>query len=196
MKNKWKAGFFVLLGSVLFVVIILVVMIMAPVEDDNLPTDKPKIGEEVGFEINTNKKDLNRIIQHYIQEEGLAGPIDYSVHLNDEVELDGSVPVFTSNLDFKLTFEPQALENGDVLLKQKSISVGALDLPVTYVLKVVRDSYNFPEWVKIQPKKEQIYVSLQEMELKSDFKVRANEFNLQEDRISFDLLVPVTDNAE
>jgi uncharacterized protein YpmS len=196
MKNKWKAGFFVLLGSVLFVVIILVVMIMAPVEDDNLPTDKPKTGEEVGFEINTNKKDLNRIIQHYIQEEGLAGPIEYSVHLNDEVELDGSVPVFTSNLDFKLTFEPQALENGDVLLKQKSISVGALDLPVTYVLKVVRDSYNFPEWVKIQPKKEQIYVSLQEMELKSDFKVKANEFNLQEDRISFDLLVPVTDNAE
>jgi uncharacterized protein YpmS len=107
------------------------------------------------------------------------------------VELMGSVPVFTSNLDFKLDFEPKALENGDILLKQKSISVGQLNLPVSYVLKVIRDSYNFPEWVKIQPTDELIYVSLQDMKLKSDIKVRANEFNLKEDNISFRLLVPV-----
>ncbi|WP_044336507.1 YpmS family protein [Rossellomorea aquimaris] len=191
MKNKWKVGFFVLLGVVLIGSAIIVSMIFMPIKDDTLPKNNENPNQEVGFNVNTNKKDLNLIIEHYIEEEGIKGPVDYNVQLKDDVELKGSVPVFTSNIDFKLDFEPKALENGDILLKQKSISVGSLDLPVPYVMKVMRDSYNFPDWVKIQPNDELIYVSLQEMELKSDIKVRANEFNLKDDNISFRLLVPV-----
>ncbi|KPL59857.1 YpmS family protein [Rossellomorea vietnamensis] len=191
MKNKWKVGFFVLLGMIILGFVIIVSMIFMPVKDDALPEDNKNTDRQVGFNVETNKKDLNLIIEHYIEEEGMKGPVDYDVQLKDDVELLGSVPVFTSNLDFKLNFEPKALDNGDILLKQKSISVGALNLPVNYVLKVIRDSYNFPDWVKIQPNDELIYVSLQDMKLKSDVKVRANEFDLKEDNISFRLLVPV-----
>ncbi|MGF3103349.1 YpmS family protein [Rossellomorea sp. DUT-2] len=191
MKNKWKVGFFVLLGVVFIGLAIIVSMMFMPIKDDALPENSKNTNQEVGFNVETNKKDLNLIIEHYIEEEGMKGPVDYEVQLKDDVELMGSVPVFTSNLDFKLDFEPKALENGDILLKQKSISVGQLNLPVSYVLKVMRDSYNFPEWVKIQPTDELIYVSLQDMKLKSDIKVRAKEFNLKEDNISFRLLVPV-----
>ncbi|MBN8190650.1 YpmS family protein [Bacillus sp. NTK074B] len=190
MKNKWKVGFFVLLGTVLLGFVIIVSMIFMPVKDEALPESTKNEDQQVGFNVETNKDDLNLIIEHYIQEE-MRGPVDYDVQLKDDVELLGSVPVFTSNLDFKLDFEPKALENGDILLKQKSISVGSLNLPVSYVLKVIRDSYNFPEWVKIQPNDELIYVSLKDMKLKSDIKVRANKFNLKEDQISFRLLVPV-----
>ncbi|WP_064091352.1 YpmS family protein [Rossellomorea aquimaris] len=191
MKNKWKVGFFVLLGAVLIGLIIILSMIFTPIKDDTLPKNNEKVNREVGFDVQTNKRDLNLIIEHYIEEEGLRGPVNYKVQLKDEVELLGTVPVFTSNLDFKLSFEPKALENGDILLKQKSISVGSLNLPVSYVLKVIRDSYEFPDWVKIQPNDELIYVSLQNMKLKSDIKVRAKEFNLKEDNIAFRLLVPV-----
>ncbi|KSU63379.1 hypothetical protein AS034_03775 [[Bacillus] enclensis] len=191
MKNKWKAGFFALLGALIAGIVILLIMIFAPAENDELPLNKNNTDKEVGFDVRSNKHDLNLIIEHYIEEEGLKGPVDYDVKLKDDVELHGSVPVFTSDLDFKLTFEPKALENGDILLKQKSISVGALNLPVSYVLKVIRDSYNFPEWVKIQPSDELIYVSLQDMKLKSDIKVRAKEFDLEKDNIMFRLLVPV-----
>ncbi|MGG3913720.1 YpmS family protein [Rossellomorea vietnamensis] len=191
MKNKWKVGFFVLLGMIILGFVIIVSLIFMPVKDDALPDNNKNTNQQVGFNVETNKKDLNLIIEHYIEEEGMKGPVDYDVQLKDDVELLGSVPVFTSDLDFKLSFEPKALDNGDILLKQKSISVGSLNLPVNYVLKVIRDSYNFPDWVKIQPNDELIYVSLQDMKLKSDVKVRANEFDLKEDNISFRLLVPV-----
>ncbi|MCA0147911.1 MULTISPECIES: YpmS family protein [Rossellomorea] len=191
MKNKWKVGFFVLLGMIILGFVIIVSMIFMPVKDDALPDNNNNTDQQVGFNVETNKKDLNLIIEHYIEEEGMKGPVDYDVQLKDDVELLGSVPVFTSDLDFKLSFEPKALDNGDILLKQKSISVGSLNLPVNYVLKVIRDSYNFPDWVKIQPNDELIYVSLQDMKLKSDVKVRANKFDLKEDNISFRLLVPV-----
>lgn len=191
MKNKWKVGFFVLLGMFILGLVIIVSMIFMPIKDDKLPDGNKNNYQEVGFNVETNKSDLNLIIEHYIEEEGMKGPVDYDVQLKDDVELLGSVPVFTSDIDFKLNFEPKALDNGDILLKQKSISVGSLNLPVNYVLKVIRDSYNFPDWVKIQPNDELIYVSLQDMKLKSDVKVRANEFDLKKDQISFRLLVPV-----
>ncbi|MCA1058431.1 YpmS family protein [Rossellomorea aquimaris] len=191
MKNKWKVGFFVLLGMFILGLVIIVSMIFMPIKDDKLPDGNKNNNQEVGFNVETNKSDLNLIIEHYIEEEGMKGPVDYDVQLKDDVELLGSVPVFTSDIDFKLNFEPKALDNGDILLKQKSISVGSLNLPVNYVLKVIRDSYNFPDWVKIQPNDELIYVSLQDMKLKSDVKVRANEFDLKKDQISFRLLVPV-----
>ncbi|MEL3974667.1 YpmS family protein [Rossellomorea oryzaecorticis] len=191
MKNKWKVAFFALLGALIAGFVIILLMVFAPAEDDELPENKANNNKEVGFDVRSNKEDLNLIIEHYIEEEGLKGPVEYDVKLKDDVELHGSVPVFTSDIDFELKFEPKALKNGDILLKQKSISVGALNLPVSYVLKVIRDSYNFPEWVKIQPNDELIYVSLRDMKLKSDIKVRAKEFDLEEDNIMFRLLVPV-----
>jgi uncharacterized protein YpmS len=191
MKNKWKVAFFGLLGALIAGFVIILLMVFAPAKDDELPENKANNNREVGFDVRSNKHDLNLIIKHYIEEEGLKGPVEYDVQLKDDVELLGSVPVFTSDIDFELKFEPKALKNGDILLKQKSISVGALNLPVSYVLKVIRDSYNFPEWVKIQPNDELIYVSLQDMKLKSDIKVRAKEFDLKEDNIMFRLLVPV-----
>lgn len=158
-------------------------------------TDYKDVGitedEHVSFLVRTNKADLNKVINHYLVEEGFTGPIEYQVFVKDHVELYGTVPVFGQNLEMLLTFEPQALENGDLLLKQKSISIGALNLPVTYVMKIIQQNYKLPNWVVIEPNNESIYVSLQEMELKSDIKVRANSFNLKRDDISFTLWVPV-----
>ena len=90
-----------------------------------------------------------------------------------------------------MTFEPKALENGDLILYQKSASVGKMNLPVSYILKFIRNSYNLPSWVIIQPKDELIYVSLEKMELKGDMKVKADKFNLKEDDITLTFMVDV-----
>jgi uncharacterized protein YpmS len=193
MKNKWKVAFFILLGVVGILFVTLFIMASTPF---NRPeTDYKNVGitedEHVSFLVRTNKADLNKVMNHYLVEEGFTGPIDYQVFVKDQVELYGTVPVFGQNLEMLLTFEPQALENGDLLLKQKSISIGSLNLPVAYVMKVIQQNYKLPNWVEIEPNNESIYVSLQEMELKSDIKVRANSFDLKRDDISFTLWVPV-----
>ncbi len=192
MKNKWMIAFFSLLGVVLLGITILAILITRPIDSEvktKQTNDEPR--DAVPFLIKSNKEDLNRIIEHYIEEEGIKGPVDYRVVLDDTVNLYGSVPVFTKKIEFKLTFEPKALDNGDLLLKQKSISVGELNLPVSYILNVIKDSYDFPEWVRIAPSEEMIYLSLQNMKLKSDFTIKAETFNLKNDDISFKLLLPV-----
>ncbi|MBT2755009.1 YpmS family protein [Mesobacillus foraminis] len=192
MKNKWKLAFFILLGSVTVILITLFIMASAPVEQgENIPNSSEAVERDVSFDITTNKADLNKVINHYLEEEGFSGSIDYQVLLQDEVELYGAIPVFGQELQMKLTFEPKALKNGDLVLRQESISLGALNLPVSYVMNLIKSSYEIPEWVEIRPGEETVYVSLQTMKLKSNIKIRANKFDLKRDNISFTLLVPV-----
>lgn len=190
-KNKWKIGFFILLGLILAAVLLVWTLMALPVEETKPGSEmKSADSDDVAFKVSTNKRDLNRVINHYIEEEGMNSRIDYQVLLTDEVELYGTFPLFSQELELRLTFEPQALKNGDLILKQRSISVGRLRLPVSTVLKFVRDSYDLPDAVDIQPEEERVYVSMQRLKLKSDIKVRVNEFDLKKDNIRFTLLVP------
>ncbi|WP_226085201.1 YpmS family protein [Mesobacillus sp. S13] len=190
-KNKWKIGFFILLGIIAAVFIAVWVLIASPVEETKIePVPNQSDGDDVAFNVSTNKRDLNRVINHYLEEEAKNSQINYQVLLTDEVELYGTLPLFSQELELRLTFEPQALKNGDLILKQRSISVGRLNLPVSTVLKFVRDSYDLPAAVNIQPKEERVYVSMQRLKLKSNIKVRVNEFDLKKDNVKFTLLVP------
>lgn len=185
---SWKKSFFTLICINVITILTLLVLLILPV-GGNIPLNKNEKGNFVAFTVQTKKDDLTKLINHYIEKEGLDGPIDYFVHLSDEVELYGSLPVFNQEIELKMTFEAKALENGDLLLNQKSISIGQLNLPVSYVMKFIKQSYNLPEWVTIDPEKELVYVSLTSMKLKSDMTVFAEEFNLKRDKISLQLKV-------
>ncbi|WP_257985437.1 YpmS family protein [Bacillus sp. V5-8f] len=186
---KWKNLFFSLLALNLMAFFIVLFFAFQPVKDDKI-TPGYSSSEDIQFTVDTNKKDLNRLINRYLDKEGFSGLIHYEVFLHDDVQLFGTLPVFGKNLELQMAFEPIALENGDLELRQKSISVGQMNLPVSYVLRFVKERYKIPDWVSIRPGDELIYVSLQNMKLKSDIRIKAKTFNLNEDDISFLLTVP------
>ncbi|WP_210365074.1 YpmS family protein [Bacillus sp. REN3] len=191
MKNYWKVGFFILLGLVAAGIIGIFVLAAAPVDDSKLQkSKKASIADDVAFEVKTNKRDLNRVINHYLEEEAKGSNMDYDVLLTDEVELYGTMPFFSDELELKLAFEPEALENGDMVLKQRSISVGRLRLPVSTVLKFVQKGYNLPDAVNIQPEEELVYITMDNLKLKSDIKVRVNQVDLKKDNIRFTIYAP------
>jgi uncharacterized protein YpmS len=191
MKNKWKLGFLILLGINLLGVIIIFSMVLTPGNDKQSEKTKLPTGEYVSFHVNSNKYDLNRLINHYLQEETSDTPIKYRVVLGDEVELYGKIPVFSEEVNLKLTFEPEALKNGDLVLKQKSMSIGSLPLPISYVLNFIGENYKLPNGVDIMPNDKQIYVHMGQLKLKSDMKVKVDKFDLKKDQIGMTILVPV-----
>ncbi|MEH7492395.1 YpmS family protein [Neobacillus niacini] len=191
MKNKWKTGFFLLLGFIVLIVIILLSLIMIPSNENGKVQQTIPNNKNVSFEVKSNKADLNVLINQYIKKEAADSPIEYSIQLQDEVELYGTLPFFSQEVDLKLTFEPEALENGDLVLKQKSISVGSLPLPVSYVLKFIKENYKLPNGVEIQPNDKIVHVNMQQLKLKSDVRIKANRFDLKKDDIAFTILVPV-----
>ena len=191
MINKWKRGFFLLLGLNGFILILLISLILVPADEKGKILQGVPNNNSVTFEVTSNKADLNRLINQYIKKEAADSPIEYSIQLQDEVELYGTIPFFSQEIDLKLTFEPEALENGDLVLKQKSISLGSLHLPVSYVLKYINENYKLPKGVDIQPNDKLVYVNMQQLKLKSDVKIQAKKFDLIKDDIAFTILVPV-----
>ncbi len=189
--NSWKKLFIALVILNIIVVVGVIFLIFLPTKDEEIALKDINQDDYVQFHVQSNKADLNRLINHYIEEEGLNERIKYNVTLTDQVELYGMMKVFTQDVELKLTFEPESLDNGDLILRHKTISIGHLQLPVPVVLKFIRDSYDIPSWIAIRPNDEEVYVNLHDLKLKSDTKVRVNTFDLKRDNILFTLLVPI-----
>lgn len=190
MKNVWKLMFFGLLAVILISSALIVFLLLRPVEGEQAnatPSAAPEAGAE--FEVITNREDLTIVANRFIEEE-LGGSIDYSVMFDDRVKLNGEIPIFSTSIDFQMSFEANALENGNLLLTQESLSLGAIDLPVSSVLKFIDDSYEFPEWVVMEPQNQQIVVQVTEIDVAQGLNVKTNQFNLEDDEISFSIYVP------
>ena len=191
-KNIWKKGFLFLLGLDLLIVILLLSLILIPsTKQEKIKSNKTTVNH-VSFHVKSNKQDLNKLINHYLKKEAADSPIDYHVLLGNEVEFYGTIPFFSEQLNLKMTFIPQALSNGDLLLKQKTISLGSLRLPVPYVLQFIKDNYKLPTGIVIQPNNQLVYVSMQQLKLNSDMKIKVDRFDLKKDDIAFNILVPVS----
>jgi uncharacterized protein YpmS len=191
MKNKWKIAFLLLLGINLLFAIVTLALVMFPSDGPQNSKLKVPMGEQVSFHVKSNKNDLNKLINHYLKEEAADSPIDYRVILGEEVELYGILPFFSEELNMKLTFAPRALENGDLVLRQQSMTIGSLHLPISYVLNFISENYKIPKGVDIRPKDKLIYVHMQQLKQKSDIKIKADKFDLKKDDIAFTILVPV-----
>ncbi|MEK3797443.1 YpmS family protein [Peribacillus sp. FSL H8-0477] len=187
--RKWKTLFITLAALNIIGIITVFLLISLPVKDEPI-SEKLVENEDIEFQVHANREDLNLLIAQYLEKEGFTGIINYEVLLTDEVELFGTVKMFGRDVELKLTFEPIAQKNGDLVLVQKTISLGQMGLPVSYVMNFINKQFKTPDWVTIQPNQKQIYVSLQNMKLKSDIKVKAKKFDLENDDISFILSVP------
>jgi uncharacterized protein YpmS len=187
---SWKSWFFLLLGINICIFLYFFISITLPVKEYKIKQEENALQGYVPFLIHTEKDNLTKVINHYVEKEVSGGPIQYQVVIGDEVELYGTIPIFSEEIEMKMTFEPQGLENGNLVLHQKSMAIGKMQLPVAYVLKFIAEQYRLPKGVTIQPNDKSIYISLDKLKLKSGFKIRVNEFDLKRDQISFLFYVP------
>lgn len=189
-KLTWKKAFFSLFIVNLLILIGIIAMIFLPTgEKSKIEQNLSSKNSESSLLIEAKKDDLNKLINQFIEKENTDGTIDYKVLLTDQVELYGTLPIFDQDVEMKLTFDPKALDNGDIILTQNTASIGKVQLPTRYILNFIKKQYHFPKWVEIFPNEKMIYIHLTEVPLKDQFHLQANNFDLKDDDISFSLIV-------
>ncbi|EEJ0013917.1 DUF2140 family protein [Listeria innocua] len=190
-RNYWKwicltlISLLILLAGWLYVT----VFVLSPEEEPTPSLISNK--SNIEFQTSTTKSDLNQLISSYIEDFSKEQDIGYKVFVANNVNFTAEAKIFGEPVELRLKFSPKVVDNGNIELSLTDMSVGALPLPVSYVMNYVNKNYKFPEWVTVLPKKEKIYLSLDKLKLKGDTKVRADTLNLKKDDISFTLLVPV-----
>ncbi|EOV8883180.1 YpmS family protein [Listeria innocua] len=190
-RNYWKWICLTLISLLILLAgwLYLTVFVLSPQEEPTPSLISNK--SNIEFQTSTTKSDLNQLISSYIEEFSKEQDIGYKVFVANNVNFTAEAKIFGEPVELRLKFSPKVVDNGNIELSLTDMSVGALPLPVSYVMNYVNKNYKFPEWVTVLPKKEKIYLSLDKLKLKGDTKVRADTLNLKKDDISFTLLVPV-----
>ncbi|RKQ31493.1 YpmS family protein [Oceanobacillus halophilus] len=189
--NKWKKLFYSLLGFNVVMLIILAFLLFGPVPETNIaPTTKHDTEDSSEFVVRTTKQNLNELVNAYIEKLLEGSNHHYSISLEEDVHLMGELPVFSTTVPLSVHLEPLVLENGDIKLIQRSISIGLLELPNQKIMEYMDKYLNMPEWVTINPKEEEIYVAVTEMEMKSNFKVSVEHIDLEANNLAFRIEIP------
>lgn len=191
IKFNWKNLFYslLILNVVGFLTILL--LIFWPVQGvDTNKIDHPSTEESSEFIVRTTKKNLNELVNAYIEKLLRGTNHQYSVSLDEDVHLLGELPVFSTTVPLSIHLEPIVQENGDIILVQKSISIGLLQLPNKKIMEYIKKYLPMPEWVIVNPKEEEIYVAVSEMDIRSNFAVSVEQFDLDANNLSFKIKVP------
>ncbi|MDQ0297753.1 uncharacterized protein YpmS [Salibacterium salarium] len=186
----WKWLFLSLLTINLGVILWLVLVFRVPPTDPISPSNNQSEEADVEFSIESDKENLNQLIEQYINQLPQNQNVSYSVDLNNTVELTGAVQAFSQQIPATVKFVPEVQENGDLILKQDSIRLGLLELPNSQVLKYIKNNYEMPEWIEVNPSRENIYVAITDISTNNNIRVRAEQFDLENDEISFSVHTP------
>ncbi|MFB4163739.1 YpmS family protein [Alteribacillus sp. JSM 102045] len=177
--NGWKWLFFLLLALNLLFVISIFLLITTNSQQDTENNDNQADEEFTEyFSVHLTQSQLNQLLQDELGEENVNAEITDNL-----ARVSASVSVLGRTIDASMNFEPEALENGNIALHQKSFSIGRLSLPDSKVLSLLGSQADLPEYVEVQPGNNQILVQLNEIQIADQYFLKAETFDLEEDNI-------------
>jgi uncharacterized protein YpmS len=186
--NKWKVAFLLLLGLVLLAVAAVIYLILGPVEQVQKPAGGNATGSMISIE--TTAQEFETIARQYIGPSLKNSPMPVDFAINDEIQLFSTFTIFTVDVPITMDFEPIVEENGNITLQQTTMNVGKLNIPPSSVLKLLKDSVDFPDWITVNANEALIYVDLSRINIANGSRVRAKQIDLATDKIELEIIVP------
>lgn len=189
--NPWKAAFLFLVAVLIGGFLLLFTRLTQERENVSqiIAENVVREGDPV-ITINSNKEQVNRFVDFYLADLQKDAEQQYQFVLKNEALLTGEFDLLGFPVSFYLYFDPFVMANGNIQLKAKSLSIGALGLPINQVLKMIQNNSKIPEWIDIQPKEEMIILRLDQFELKNGMFFRADKINLVDNEIQLNVYLP------
>lgn len=134
------------------------------------------------FAVNLNREQLNALATSYLKDAG--DNFIFSVNQND-VTLAGKVKILGQSVDADMKMVPEATSDGNVVLKTQSISLGHISLPVNVAMGYIKQLYDGPSYVHIQPDQEQITIDLADVSKNKSLRFKATKLDMTQGQFQF-----------
>ncbi|RSL29498.1 DUF2140 family protein [Salibacterium salarium] len=178
--NIWKWLFFILIGAILFFFLILFFLVSTSKEDtdeEQAPVSDNDEFQEY-FSVQLTRTQLNQLLNEQIEAEN----VDINFGENN-ARITSGFQFMGRSIEAEMEFEPQALEDGNIALVQRNVSLGNFSLPGSEVLALMDSQADLPDYVDIQSEQGQILISLDQLEVGDDYHIQADTFQLAQDDI-------------
>lgn len=190
--NYWKVAFLVLIGLLIGMVIFVGSRVL---DTKDFPTKEATTVTRSGtpvVNITSTKAQVNELIDFYLADYQAKSEVNYEFILDDQAKLKGEFKLLGVPIDFYLYFEPYVMEDGNIQLKAKSLSIGTLGVPISEVMKLIKRSYSLPDWVEIDATEKTVLIRLDQFQLQNGMFIKAEKINLVDDEIKASLYLPAT----
>ncbi len=195
--NYWKIAFLALTGLLIGTTVFFASRIFQQRESGlNESTELVQREGSPVLTVNSNKSQVNQLIDFYLSDFQKGQDVTYDFELRNEALLTGEFQVLGFPITFYLYFDPYVTEEGNVQLKAKSLSIGTLDLPTSEVLKMIKRSFKFPEWIEVNADEQVILIRLDQFRMQNGLFIKANKINLVDDEIQMSLYLPAESEDE
>ncbi|CAK8053846.1 YpmS family protein [Eupransor demetentiae] len=142
-----------------------------------------QVSDDTSFDINLNREQVNGLAATYLNDTG-NGNFHFKVG-EENVTASGAISILGQKINAVMTMTPEVTNDGNIVLKTKSISLGKIDLPTKVAMGYVKQMYDGPEYVQIQPDQEQITINMSKVSKNKRMKFKAKQIDLKDNQFKF-----------
>lgn len=193
-SDPWKWAFAILLGLVLGFIVFVWFQVTTPSSDQKQIATQTtqKQGQYANVNVVLNKEQLSAAVNYYLQQNQKKGAIKYRFVLDKSAILMGTTKILGKDVSFTLYATPQLDDSGNLVLKTKSVAIGSLNAPPSFVLGYIKNNYDLGKWAKINASKATITLNLNQLTKKQGIKIQGEKFDLKQDDLQFKVAFPLS----
>ncbi|WP_456086141.1 YpmS family protein [Ligilactobacillus animalis] len=193
-QNPWKWAFAILLGILLGFIVFVWFQVTTPSSDQKQIATQTtqKQGQYANVNVVLNKEQLSAAVNYYLQQNQKKGAIKYRFVLDKSAILMGTTKILGKDVSFTLYATPQLDDSGNLELKTKSVAIGSLNAPPSFVLGYIKNNYDLGKWAKINASKATITLDLNQLTKKQGIKIQGEKFDLKQDDLQFKVAFPLS----
>ena len=193
-SDPWKWAFAIILGLVLGFIVFVWFQVTTPSSDQKQIATQTtqKQGQYANVNVVLNKEQLSAAVNYYLQQNQKKGAIKYRFVLDKSAILMGTTKILGKDVSFTLYATPQLDDSGNLVLKTKSVAIGSLNAPPSFVLGYIKNNYDLGKWAKINASKATITLDLNQLTKKQGIKIQGEKFDLKQDDLQFKVAFPLS----
>ena len=193
-SDPWKWAFAILLGLELGFIVFVWFQVTTPSSDQKQIATQTtqKQGQYANVNVILNKEQLSAAVNYYLQQNQKKGAIKYRFVLDKSAILMGTTKILGKDVSFTLYATPQLDDSGNLVLKTKSVAIGSLNAPPSFVLGYIKNNYDLGKWAKINASKATITLDLNQLTKKQGIKIQGEKFDLKQDDLQFKVAFPLS----
>ncbi|MCP0886150.1 YpmS family protein [Ligilactobacillus sp. WILCCON 0076] len=190
--NYWKWAFAILLALICSIVLFIGYKVFTPsVDQSRIISQTKTIKKSADIDVSVDKKQLTAGINYYLKQNQKKSNIKYRFLLDKSAILMGTTKILGQSVSFTLYSTPKLNKRGNIVLHAKSVSVGSLNAPASFVLRYVQNNYDLGKFATVNYKKSTITLNLVQVTKKQGIKVKGETFNLNSNKFLFKVSVPL-----